>query len=1023
MNLRRYHQVRAPLTLPLGYALVFPLIGTEKRATIGYITQVLFHVIEAGHGDVSESGFIRQVLPRLQTEAVGEVPTSGYARQTLLRILQDAEAHVLNHIDGVAREQLYGITQHLQGETNHAEIAMVLRRIQQSAIGGMQSDGAIAQRLAALRQLAFGSVPITGDIEEILHGIEQHAFASVPPAGVIDQTLSAIIQHLTAKTVNAEGEIAQLLDGIATAINAEVALIYRAHASMIVGRPILIEISGSVGPTGHISQRLGRFSQEVDGMFHPTGSISQRLFPIISTAVGSRSASIDMQLHPVRQQIIAGMESFGAMAFRLNSQFRQAVEGHVSAKGYVAQTLPGARMSGSFLVSQYYGYIAQTLARVQSNIGGSANLTARASQILLRPYMWSYGNESFNAHAAQYLRLIEQNVQVAVSASWGTIAQTLQRTTQAAEGYMPPAGYGVQTLQRLRSASDGWAQIVGNATPVLPRPVQRGVMYESMDGSIVQELYPQRVIIGGQGSALNYGHIDQALFAARPTAIGWTEIVGSASQRLSRVIQDGGGLAPTYGLMNQELGKVTQAASAHAAPTVRCAAAQTLGGISQAASGWRNIEGAAAQILPPFSMSMFGENGGGVSVLDEEKMIPNGRLTLVSGEAWMGAAVTGATTVYYAPAIGNVMYYWSGAIWIADTFAEISQTLADTTSSPAATQALKSYDMFVWKDGGGDYRLSRGPAWTSYTNRGTGAGTSELLMQRGFHTNRYDITNGPAAGYGLYVGTIRTNYLNQLNWNVAMDYASAAQSVPVFNAFNQRQIAMSTYDTYAPDGDPYWSDVVLLLTANPDGTITDKSSRGHTFVKKGTVGTTTNHSQFGNYVIDLSAAGDHGLWDGNSSADYVMFRTDAVWTIDFWVYHTAMSSSNDYLCNRIGGGSGSWLYEYGQYIGMGSRPGSDITYATSGGVMNGRWQHIAFQYYNGQTQVFLNGYQVYNGLIVSADSAAMTLGIGMFVNDSGGNPYGGLSTTGYFDQIRITRNQLRYKGFGPPTAPYPTHGL
>jgi hypothetical protein len=63
---------------------------------------------------------------------------------------------------------------------------------------------------------------------------------------------------------------------------------------------------------------------------------------------------------------------------------------------------------------------------------------------------------------------------------------------------------------------------------------------------------------------------------------------------------------------------------------------------------------------------------------------------------------------------------------------------------------------FGWNDAG-TFRATRGPAWTSDTARGTGAGTTELELVNGIYLNKVAITNGPAANRGTYLGTIRTN--------------------------------------------------------------------------------------------------------------------------------------------------------------------------------------------------------------------------------------------------------------------------
>ena len=92
-------------------------------------------------------------------------------------------------------------------------------------------------------------------------------------------------------------------------------------------------------------------------------------------------------------------------------------------------------------------------------------------------------------------------------------------------------------------------------------------------------------------------------------------------------------------------------------------------------------------------------------------MTPQGRLTLTSGTPEMTSSVTGATTIYYTPAVGDWVKIYDGASWGVYSFSELSQLTTDTTKSPAACIANTNYDMFVWNDSG-TIRCTRGPAWT-----------------------------------------------------------------------------------------------------------------------------------------------------------------------------------------------------------------------------------------------------------------------------------------------------------------------
>ncbi len=134
---------------------------------------------------------------------------------------------------------------------------------------------------------------------------------------------------------------------------------------------------------------------------------------------------------------------------------------------------------------------------------------------------------------------------------------------------------------------------------------------------------------------------------------------------------------------------------------------------------------------------------------------PGGRLSLTTLTPVTTSDVTGATTVYYVPYKHNKVPLYDGTSWAVHSIStELSQTSADTTKSPAAVVALSNYDMFIWDDSG-TLRLSRGPAWSTDTTRGTGAGTTELERIDGRYVNKVSVSNGPAANCGLYVGTIR----------------------------------------------------------------------------------------------------------------------------------------------------------------------------------------------------------------------------------------------------------------------------
>jgi hypothetical protein len=175
---------------------------------------------------------------------------------------------------------------------------------------------------------------------------------------------------------------------------------------------------------------------------------------------------------------------------------------------------------------------------------------------------------------------------------------------------------------------------------------------------------------------------------------------------------------------------------------------------------------------------------------------PQGRITLTSGTAIPTADVSGATTVYYTPAVGRfVPIYNLSQFVMTDMLAELSQATTDATKSPAAAVANSVYDVFVWSDSG-TMRATRGPPWSSLTVRGTGVGTSELQNIAGILVNKNSITNGPAANLGTYVGTFLADGSAQVNLKFGTSaVGGGAAVIGIWNAYNQAPVAAIVRDT------------------------------------------------------------------------------------------------------------------------------------------------------------------------------------------------------------------------------------
>jgi hypothetical protein len=164
-----------------------------------------------------------------------------------------------------------------------------------------------------------------------------------------------------------------------------------------------------------------------------------------------------------------------------------------------------------------------------------------------------------------------------------------------------------------------------------------------------------------------------------------------------------------------------------------------------------------------------------------------GRLTLTSATPVTTTDVTGATTVYYAPAIGQWVPIYNGTAMRLYQFTSSSTDAVGLAIALGASWAANTiYDWFITFQPG-FVTFGTGPAWSSDTARGTGAGTTELQMFNGVWTNKNTMTlrNGNASTVSVppnqatYIGTFRTVAAGQAEDSMAKRF--------VWNAYNQVQ--------------------------------------------------------------------------------------------------------------------------------------------------------------------------------------------------------------------------------------------
>lgn len=194
-------------------------------------------------------------------------------------------------------------------------------------------------------------------------------------------------------------------------------------------------------------------------------------------------------------------------------------------------------------------------------------------------------------------------------------------------------------------------------------------------------------------------------------------------------------------------------------------------------SGWTS--------LAPSSGSFLQSNGVGANpswAAISSTGIMGHRITVSTGVPVLSGSVASATTIYSTPYESDVLLLWNGTQFLPTHCAETSQLLSDTTKSPAAAVAASNYDLFAWNDSG-TCRVTRGQAWTNATTRA-------LAISRangGILTNSTSITNGPAAAFGTYMGTIRTDPgAATVSFSPTATGASCGTtSLPIWNMYNR----------------------------------------------------------------------------------------------------------------------------------------------------------------------------------------------------------------------------------------------
>ncbi len=180
---------------------------------------------------------------------------------------------------------------------------------------------------------------------------------------------------------------------------------------------------------------------------------------------------------------------------------------------------------------------------------------------------------------------------------------------------------------------------------------------------------------------------------------------------------------------------------------------------------------------------------------------PQGRLTLTSNTPVMTTDTTGATSVYYTPYQGNIVPIYDGANMQSYSFGQLTMSLNTSNQTNG-----NIYDLFVFLNSS-VVTIGAGPAWSSSTSRGTGAGTTELEQIDGLWVNKNSITlkNSSASyssipvGEATYLGSVYMTANGQTGMQFQPSPASGGSdnALGLYNAYNRVTVASRSVDSTA----------------------------------------------------------------------------------------------------------------------------------------------------------------------------------------------------------------------------------
>lgn len=223
------------------------------------------------------------------------------------------------------------------------------------------------------------------------------------------------------------------------------------------------------------------------------------------------------------------------------------------------------------------------------------------------------------------------------------------------------------------------------------------------------------------------------------------------------------------------------------------------------------------------------------------------------------------------------------------------------------------------------------------------------------------------------------------------------------------------------NGDPYWTDVSLLLKgegANGSTTILDSSTNSLTVTPQSGVSISTSQFKFGSSSIFFDGGSSY-LDVGNPS---VLNFGSGDYTLEgFFNFSSASGDRGLFAKYSTTPATTGINLRYAQSVGglrlVVGGTGTTLAQNASFSPSTGVWYHIAYTRSGTNHRVFINGTSVLSSSVAVGDvdtTAAFVVGSAQTVPNS--------EFFGYMDEVRVTKGAARYTAnFSEPTQPFPAY--